>query len=70
MSATDTTEERPAKLKMAHVLFMDIGGYSKLPMDHQEAVLRTLHLEIGMGQTRWLMFEQASVQVPKPLVLS
>jgi tetratricopeptide (TPR) repeat protein/class 3 adenylate cyclase len=27
---------------MAHVLFMDIVGYSKLPMDHQEAVLHTL----------------------------
>ncbi|MGH9538306.1 MAG: tetratricopeptide repeat protein, partial [Terriglobales bacterium] len=27
---------------MAHVLFMDIVGYSKLPIDHQEAALRTL----------------------------
>ena len=26
------------------------------------------NLEIGMGQTRWLMVEQASVQLPKPLV--
>jgi hypothetical protein len=26
-------------------------------------------LEISMGQTRWLMFEQASTQVPKPLVV-
>jgi tetratricopeptide (TPR) repeat protein/class 3 adenylate cyclase len=35
-------EQRPTKLKMAHVVFMDIVGYSKLPMDHQEAMLRTL----------------------------
>ena len=40
--ATERTEQRPSKLKMAHVVFMDIVGYSKLPMDHQEAVLRTL----------------------------
>jgi class 3 adenylate cyclase/tetratricopeptide (TPR) repeat protein len=30
------------KLEMAHVLFMDIVGYSKLPIDHQKAVLDTL----------------------------
>jgi hypothetical protein len=27
---------------MAHVLFMDIVSYSKMPMDHQKAVLGTL----------------------------
>jgi len=43
MSATDHTEPRQTtKLEMAHVLFMDVVGYSKLPMDHQEAVLHTL----------------------------
>jgi eukaryotic-like serine/threonine-protein kinase len=43
MSATDHRETRQtSKLEMAHVLFMDIVGYSKLPMDHQEAVLHTL----------------------------
>jgi eukaryotic-like serine/threonine-protein kinase len=31
-----------AKLEMAHVLFMDIVGYSKLPIDHQQTVLQTL----------------------------
>ena len=43
MSATDHTEPRQtSKLEMAHVLFMDIVGYSKMPMDHQKAVLCTL----------------------------
>jgi class 3 adenylate cyclase/tetratricopeptide (TPR) repeat protein len=42
MSAPEHTERHATKLEMAHVLFMDIVGYSKLPMDHQEAVLRTL----------------------------
>jgi class 3 adenylate cyclase/tetratricopeptide (TPR) repeat protein len=35
------------KLEMAHVLFMDIVGYSKLPMDRQEAVLRTLQAVVS-----------------------
>lgn len=43
MPNPDNTERRqPLRLEMAHVLFMDIVGYSKLPMDHQEAVLSTL----------------------------
>jgi class 3 adenylate cyclase/tetratricopeptide (TPR) repeat protein len=42
MSATDDTGRHAAKLEMAHVLFMDIVGYSKLPMDHQKAELHTL----------------------------
>jgi predicted Zn-dependent protease len=32
---------------MAHVLFMDIVGYSKLPMDHQEAVSHTLQAVVS-----------------------
>ena len=32
---------------MAHVLFMDIVGYSKLPMDRQEVVLRTLQAVVS-----------------------
>lgn len=31
-----------SKLEMAHVLFMDVVGYSLLPMDQQESVLRLL----------------------------
>lgn len=42
MSTTDHTEKHKTKLEMAHVLFMDIVGYSKLPIDHQEAVSHTL----------------------------
>jgi class 3 adenylate cyclase/tetratricopeptide (TPR) repeat protein len=42
MSATDHIGRHTTKLEIAHVLFMDIVGYSKLPLDHQEAVLRTL----------------------------
>lgn len=30
------------KMELAHVLFMDIVGYSKLPIDHQTQVLRQL----------------------------
>ena len=32
---------------MAHVLFMDIVGYSKLPIDHQKAVLDTLQAVVS-----------------------
>ena len=47
MSVTDQTEGRSTKLEIAHVLFMDIVGYSKLPLDHQEAVLRTLQAVVS-----------------------
>jgi tetratricopeptide (TPR) repeat protein len=47
MSATDHSERHTTKLEMAHVLFMDIVGYSKLPMDHQEVVLRTLQTVVS-----------------------
>ena len=47
MSTTEHTERDSAKLEMAHVLFMDIVGYSKLPIDHQEAVLRTLQTVVS-----------------------
>jgi tetratricopeptide (TPR) repeat protein/class 3 adenylate cyclase len=48
MSATDHTDSRQiSKLEMAHVLFMDIVGYSKLPMDHQEAVLHSLQVVVS-----------------------
>jgi hypothetical protein len=40
------------------------------PKDDRQRLIQSqaLNLEIGMGQTRWLMFAQAAVQVPKPLV--
>jgi class 3 adenylate cyclase/tetratricopeptide (TPR) repeat protein len=48
MSATDQTDPRQTtKLEMAHVLFMDIVGYSKLPMDHQETVLHSLQVVVS-----------------------
>lgn len=47
MSATDFTKRHPTKLEMAYVLFMDIVGYSKLPMDHQEAQLGTLQAVVS-----------------------
>ncbi len=47
MAAIDHTERQTTKLEMAHVLFMDIVGYSKLPMDHQETVLRTLQAVVS-----------------------
>jgi class 3 adenylate cyclase/TolA-binding protein len=47
MSSPDQTGKRTTKLEMAHVLFMDIVGYSKLPMDHQEAVSHTLQAVVS-----------------------
>jgi class 3 adenylate cyclase/tetratricopeptide (TPR) repeat protein len=62
MSATDHTEPRQtSKLEMAHVLFMDIVGYSKLPMDHQEAVLRTLQRVVSA--TPQFLQAQASQEI-------
>jgi hypothetical protein len=42
------------------------------PKDDRQRVIQSqaISLEISMGQTRWLMFEQASTQVPKPLVVT
>jgi hypothetical protein len=41
------------------------------PKDDRQRVIQSqaVNLEIAMGQTRWLMYEQASTQVPKPLVV-
>lgn len=44
-SGVASTAAQPAaspKLEIAHVLFMDVVGYSKLPMDRQAEVLRVL----------------------------
>src|ERR1700736_6572366 len=61
MSTIDHTEGRSTKLEIAHVLFMDIVGYSKLPMDHQEAVLRTLQRVVSA--TSELLQAQASQKI-------
>src|ERR1700680_2708125 len=47
MAALEQTKRHTTKLEMAHVLFMDIVGYSKLPMDHQKAVLHTLQAVVS-----------------------
>ena len=47
MSVSHHTERSSTKLEIAHVLFMDIVGYSKLPLDQQEAVLRTLQAVVS-----------------------
>jgi hypothetical protein len=41
------------------------------PKDERQRLIQSqaVALEIALGQTRWLMFEQASTQVPKPLVV-
>jgi uncharacterized protein YhaN len=41
------------------------------PKTDKQRVIQTqaVTLEVALGQTRWLMFEQASTQVPKPLVV-
>lgn len=38
-------------LEMAHVLFMDIVGYSKLPTDHQTQIVKRLQLIVGGTDT-------------------
>jgi hypothetical protein len=40
------------------------------PKDERQKMIQTqaLNQELGLGQTRWLMYEQASTEVPKPLV--
>jgi hypothetical protein len=40
------------------------------PKDDRQRLIqsRALDVEIALGQTRWLMYEQASTEVPKPLV--
>src|SRR5277367_5977867 len=58
MSSTNHTQRHTTKVEMAHVLFMDIVGYSKLPMDQQEAVLRTL--QAAVSTTREFLQAQAS----------
>src|SRR5271156_6556539 len=45
--AGHTDPRQTTKLEMAHVLFMDVVGYSKLPMDYQEAVLHTLQAVVS-----------------------
>jgi tetratricopeptide (TPR) repeat protein/class 3 adenylate cyclase len=64
MSATDHTgPPQTTKLEMAHVLFMDIVGYSKLPMDHQEAVLHSL--QIVVSTTSEFLRAQSSNEIIK-----
>jgi class 3 adenylate cyclase/Flp pilus assembly protein TadD len=66
MSTTDHTEPRQAtKLEMAHVLFMDIVGYSKLPMDHQEAVLHTLQ-EVVSATPQFLQAQASREMIRLP----
>jgi eukaryotic-like serine/threonine-protein kinase len=66
MSPTDYTQRRPtAKLEMAHVLFTDIVGYSKLPMDHQEAVLHTLQ-EIVSATAEFLQAQATQEMIRLP----
>ena len=48
-------------LEMAHVLFMDIVAYSRLPMDEQHQAL--LHLQEAVRETREFARAQASDQL-------
>lgn len=56
-----TNEQHTTQMKIAHVLFTDIVGYSKLPIDQQTSVLRTLQ-EIVRG-TAEVARAQASDQL-------
>jgi tetratricopeptide (TPR) repeat protein len=50
---------------MAHVLFMDIVGYSKLPMDRQEAVLRILQAVVsGTPESLQAQTNQEMIRLP------
>jgi tetratricopeptide (TPR) repeat protein/class 3 adenylate cyclase len=50
-----------APLEMAHVLFMDIVAYSRLPMDQQQQVL--LHLQEAVRETKEYSRAQSSDQL-------
>src|SRR5579862_1436572 len=64
MSATEHTDlPQTTKLEMAHVLFMDIVGYSKLPMDHQQAVLHSL--QVVVSTTSEFLRAQSSNEIIK-----
>jgi tetratricopeptide (TPR) repeat protein/class 3 adenylate cyclase len=52
---------QPTKLEIAHVLFTDIVGYSKLPLDHQKEVLGTLQEVVS--STPEFLRAQASQQM-------
>ncbi len=43
-------EQPNPSMKLAHVLFTDIVGYSKLPIDQQSTFLRTLQENEGRIQ--------------------
>ena len=53
--------DQPTKLEIAHVLFTDIVGYSKLPLDHQKEVLGTLQAVVS--STPEFLRAQASQQM-------
>jgi eukaryotic-like serine/threonine-protein kinase len=62
MSATEHTDQRQTtKLEIAHVLFMDIVGYSKLPVDYQEAMLHTFQTVVSATPT--FLQAQASQEI-------
>jgi class 3 adenylate cyclase len=46
-AAGKPAEQSSPALEVAHVLFMDIVGYSRLPMDHQTEAIRTLQEIVG-----------------------
>jgi serine/threonine protein kinase/tetratricopeptide (TPR) repeat protein len=52
-------------LEMAHVLFIDIVGYSRLPMDEQESALRTLQ-EVVRGTSDFIRAENTKQLIRLP----
>ena len=54
-------QSQPTKLEIAHVLFTDIVGYSKLPLDHQKEVFDTLQAVVST--TPEFLRAQASQQM-------
>ena len=46
-----TEPQPPATVEIAHVLFMDLVGYSLLPMDQQSGQLNQLQLLLPKFQT-------------------
>src|SRR2546430_7376911 len=57
--------KKEIELEIAHVLFTDIVGYSKLPIHQQRALVERLN-EIVRGTDEFHIAETAGRVVPKP----
>src|ERR1700751_4751089 len=67
LSAIDSTEDRPAfKLEIAHVLFMDVVGYSNLPVNEQRQIVQQLN-QIVQGTAQFQQSKAAGKLISIPV---